>query len=175
MSDVRRGRDYRYVALTEERMRDFVRPRVERFADAAIRTIRKEIVLVIRDSDPAGRLYRLPTASPPFTDDEGDPIPGKWYRASAPGQPPAVRTGQYVSSWVTRGPVWTGDDYLVAGVTNTERVGSRQQWALWSILELGRSGGGSMTFKMEPRPHIEKGLDAAIPKIMARAKAMGAG
>lgn len=171
MAEVTEGRNFRYVRLTDERMRDFVRPRVERFADFAVRAIRDEIVAIINASEPAGRLYRLPGASPPFWDD-GERIPGKWYRASAPGQPPAIRTARYVNSWVTRGPVWTGD-HLTAGVTNTARVGDRDQYALWAILELGRSGGGAMTFKMRPRPHIEKGFEAAKPLIWAQAKKLG--
>lgn len=172
MAEVTEGRNFRYVSYTDERLRDFVKPRVERFADFAVRAIRDEIVAIVNASEPGGRMYRLPTASPPFYDENGNRIPGKWYRASAPGQPPAIRTGQYVTSWVTRGPVWMGDD-LVAGVTNTERVGNRQQYALWAILELGRSGGGPMTFRMQPRPHIEKGFEAAKPLIWANAKKLG--
>lgn len=174
MPEVHEGPGYRYLDYTEERIEDSIKPLLKQFLEAAVITIRDEIVAVINEGSPSGDWYRLPAATAPFKrnrwTEESSRIAGKWYRASAPGEAPAERTGRYRRSWDVLRPADTGTD-LIAGVTNDVRVGDANQYALWAILEYGTTelvGGGGATgvrSVVAPRPHIERGMDRAKPKI----------
>ncbi len=79
------------------------------------------------------------------------------YRASAPGEPPAARTGAFRLSWGTRvhvekrGAVTRAS----AAIESTERAGGH---LLGEMLENG-------TVRMKPRPYKQKVIDRAMPKI----------
>lgn len=93
----------------------------------------------------SGRTYRVPMTK-------------KHYRASAPGEPPAVRTGLFRMSWHPEVTVegQQGDLFIVKSeITNSLRVGEH---LLGEILEHG-------TTRMAPRPHHEKIQKAALPAI----------
>lgn len=89
-----------------------------------------------------------------------DPEVG-FYRASAPGEPPAVRTGDYLRSYghteaVTRGRI------VVAAVTSDERTPGGSP--LWILLTYG-------TVNMAPRPHVLPGAEAAAAEVRSAARA----
>ena len=86
-------------------------------------------------------------------------VPGtqKHYRASAPGEPPAVRTGAFRLSWGTHVHVEKNGTHFraAAAIESKERAGSR---LLGEILENG-------TEKMEPRPYKQAVITRALPKV----------
>ena len=88
-----------------------------------------------------GRRYRVPGT-------------GASYTASAPGQPPAVRTGAYRSSYVPRDEQKSGNVYR----SLIESGLSVNGWNLGNLLENGTS-------KMAPRPHDERIIQKALPEI----------
>lgn len=94
----------------------------------------------------SGRIYRVPNT-------------GKTYRASAPGQPPAVRTGVFRLSWGTHVRVEkNGTKFCaVSSIESKERAGG---YLLGEMLENG-------TRKMAPRPYKQKVIDKALPKVKA--------
>lgn len=85
----------------------------------------------------------------------------KRYTASAPGEPPAVRTGAFRMSWHPKtciessGPT---DFCVVSSVESTQRT-DNGKYLLGEILENG-------TGKMAPRPHQEKIQQKALPQIL---------
>lgn len=87
----------------------------------------------------------------------------KKYTASAPGEPPAVRTGAFRMSWRRKSFVESrGADTLtvVSQVVSTQKT-DNGKYLLGEILEKGSPGG-----KIAPRPHHEKIQEKALPKIM---------
>jgi hypothetical protein len=91
-----------------------------------------------------GRQYRIP-----FT--------GVTYRASAPGEPPAVRTGMFRLSWGTHIHVEKVGVHFraVSAIESNLRVGGH---LLGDILESGTS-------RMDPRPYKQAVIDRALPKV----------
>lgn len=94
----------------------------------------------------SGKVYRVPNT-------------GKKYKASAPGEPPAVRTGIFRLSWGTHIHVEkSGTGFrAVSSIESHERAGGR---LLGEMLE---NGHGSVA----PRPYKQKVIDRALPKIKA--------
>lgn len=92
----------------------------------------------------SGKIYRVPNT-------------GKTYKASAPGEPPAVRTGAFRLSWGTHVHVEKKGVHFraVAAIESKERAGSK---LLGEILENG-------TGKMKPRPYKQAIVDRALPKV----------
>lgn len=84
----------------------------------------------------------------------------KMYTASAPGEPPAVRTGAFRMSWMPEVYVdHTGENYtVISRVASTQRT-DNGKYLLGEILEDG-------TGRMAPRPHHEKIQKKALPKIL---------
>ncbi len=95
----------------------------------------------------SGRVYRVP-----FTN--------KTYRASAPGEAPAVRTGIFRNSWGTHVHVEKyGKKFrAVSAIESKERVKNGE--LLGEILENGNG-------KIKPRPYKQPIIDKAMPKIKA--------
>ena len=91
-----------------------------------------------------GRRYRIP-----FTK--------RTYAASAPGEPPAVRTGVFRLSWGTHVRVErSGKNFrAVSSIESNVRAGNRP---LGDILEKGTS-------RMKPRPYKQAVVDRAMPRI----------
>ncbi len=92
-----------------------------------------------------GRWYRVPGTK-------------KRYRASAPGQVPAVRTGSFMHSWRPKATS-IGDTHraIIESTVKTDNGA----YVLGDILENGTPGG-----KMAPRPYQQKILKAAKPEIL---------
>lgn len=79
------------------------------------------------------------------------------YQASAPGQPPAVRTGAFRLSW--RPQAYVGFGSYISRIESDLQVGTKRSYTLGDLLENGTS-------KMAPRPHQEKILEKAEPEIV---------
>lgn len=92
----------------------------------------------------SGKIYRVPNT-------------GKTYKASAPGEPPAVRTGAFRLSWGTHVHVEKKGVHFRAAtaIESKERAGGK---LLGEILENG-------TGKMKPRPYKQAIVDRALPKV----------
>ena len=92
----------------------------------------------------SGKVYRVPNT-------------GKTYKASAPGEPPAVRTGAFRLSWGTHVHMEKNGTHFraVAAIESKERAGGR---LLGEMLENGAG-------RMKPRPYKQKVVDRALPKI----------
>ena len=85
----------------------------------------------------------------------------KKYTASAPGEPPAVRTGAFRMSWQPKTHVdnIAGHAYsVVSSVESTQRT-DNGRYLLGEILEEG-------TGRMAPRPHHQRIQEKALPAIM---------
>lgn len=79
------------------------------------------------------------------------------YTASAPGEPPAVRTGGFRLGWKPQTKVEDGGKTVISRIRNNQRVGKRKH-LLGELLEEG-------TGRMAPRPYQEEVLSKALPKI----------
>lgn len=113
----------------------------------AANELRNASQLVLRGQR-SGRRYRVPGTR-------------RHYTASAPGEPPAVRTGAFRASWQPKQRVDVGTNNQVSV---TSYIESRQRtdngrYNLGSMLENGNG-------KMAPRPYKEKVQEKAQPKIV---------
>lgn len=106
----------------------------------AAQALKKAELQVLRGQG-GGRRYRVPGTGASCT-------------ASAPGQPPAVRTGAYRSSYAPRAEQKSGNVYR----SLIESGLSVNGWNLGNLLENGTS-------KMAPRPHDERIIQKALPEI----------
>lgn len=93
----------------------------------------------------SGRMYRVPTTK-------------QRYRASAPGEPPAVRTGLFRNSWGSRIHVEKrGKHFIaVASIQSNIRVG---KYLLGDLLEYGAGNMGARPYKQAVR-------NMAMPKVI---------
>lgn len=98
----------------------------------------------------SGRKYRKPNTN-------------AFYTASAPGEPPAVRTGQYRREWNEKTYATGGVGSLTvhAEIESTVRTDGGR-YNLGTLLEEGSDGG-----KIAPRPHKDKIIEEAKPKVLA--------
>ena len=105
----------------------------------------KNLVLRGRRS---GRRYRVPNTR-------------RYYTASAPGEVPAVRTGQFRNSWYQRAYA-EGDKNLQVHAQIESRLRTAGgKYLLGEILEEGTPGG-----KIASRPYQEKIIDTAKKNIV---------
>lgn len=110
----------------------------------AANELRNSALLVLRGQR-SGRRYKVPGTK-------------KYYTASAPGEPPAARTGLFRIRWQPETHVVFGS--YISRITNDVRT-DNGKYTLGDILENGTPGG-----QMAPRPHHDKILDDAEPKIV---------
>lgn len=85
------------------------------------------------------------------------------YTASAPGEPPAVRTGQFRLKWDSKAygeSKGTGSFQTHSQIESNVRTDGGK-YLLGEILEEGTPGG-----KIKPRPYQKKIIDKAKPKIV---------
>lgn len=117
----------------------------------------------------SGRVYKIPgthgkrlsKATKSMLDDYGHKFHGGvLYRASAPGEPPAVRLGHFRQSWQTKTQVHLGTDNMVSVrpyiVSRIKTDNGR--YNLGKILEEGTS-------RMAPRPYKERIQKKALPRV----------
>ena len=109
-----------------------------------------------------GRIYTVPgTGSMKYNKKTHKAtITYKKYTASAPGEPPAVRTGAFRMSWRPKVYIdYTGDHYTaISQVESTQRTDNGTH-LLGEVLEYGTS-------RMAPRPHHQAIQSKALPKIL---------
>ena len=157
------------VSAEFERIRKYVLERIDvQMQSRAVRgsnELRTAALLVLRGQR-SGRRYKIPgtysrsshrgsnetTETYEFRKGKS----GRYYAASAPGEPPAVRTGLFRLSWEPHAYM-EGKVYR-STIENKTRV-SNGKYILGELLEDGTS-------KMAPRPHHEKIQDKALPKIV---------
>ncbi len=116
---------------------------VSKRAYRASNELRNSSLRVLRGKR-SGKVYRVPGTK-------------QTYRASAPGEPPAVRTGAFWLSWGTHVHVEKNGTHFraVSSIESKERAGGK---LLGEMLEHG-------TTRMAPRPYKKKIIDRALPKI----------
>lgn len=109
--------------------------------------LRNASQLVLRGKR-GGRSYRVPGTKQRYT-------------ASAPGQAPADRTGMFRESWKPKTHIsaFGGDGLTVISSIESRQRTDNKKYNLGEILEGG-------TGKMAPRPHQQKILDKAKPKVL---------
>jgi hypothetical protein len=105
--------------------------------------LRNASQLVLRGAR-GGRTYRVPGTK-------------AYYQASAPGEPPAVRTGAFRGSWERSS--FGGFGSYISRIESSLHVGTKRSYVLGELLEKGTS-------KMAPRPHHDRILEKAEPKIV---------
>lgn len=123
--------------------REFLGP----LAEGSARILVNEIKLSMEEAPPrSGRVYLVPGTKTPYV-------------ASAPGEPPAIRTGAYRDSWAPTPAVVQGES-AVAAATSALRDDDGELLGL--KLEFG---GGNPP--IAPRPHIRRAIETAKPKVLA--------
>ena len=122
-----------------------VQKEVSQRAYRASNELRNASLYVLRGAR-SGKTYRVPNT-------------GKKYKASAPGEPPAFRSGTFRFSWGTHVHVEKNGSHFraVSSIESNERAGGR---LLGEMLE---NGHGSVA----PRPYKQKVIDKALPKVKA--------
>ena len=108
--------------------------------------LRNAALLVLRGQR-SGRRYKVPGTK-------------KYYTASAPGEPPAVRTGTFRNSWQPN-PRFSGAFGVYWARIESDLRTDNGKYTLGEILENGTPGG-----KIAPRPHHDRILAKAEPMIV---------
>jgi hypothetical protein len=133
-----------------------VQHQMERRSYLAANELRNSALLVLRGQR-SGRRYKIPGTHRRQRDKAtGKMKNGRYYTASAPGEPPAVRTGTYRNSWQPVAQKVFGS-YISRIESDVRTDNGRHN--LGEILENGSK-------RMAPRPHHDKILEKAEPKIV---------
>lgn len=107
-----------------------------------------------------GRRYKVPgTYRLQMDKVTGKKRHGRYYTASAPGEPPAVRTGAFRLGWKQRSyaeDLGGGQCNVHGVIENDQKVGSS---LLGEMLENG-------TKRMAPRPYKQKVVSRALPQVI---------
>lgn len=111
-----------------------------------------------------GEIRRIMVASTPSGERYPDPEGGT-YVASAPGEPPAVRTADYLRSYGHTDAI-IRESLVVAAVTSDKLVSGGTP--LWAILEFG-------TLRQEPRPHVRPSAEEAARGFRRAVRGAGTG
>ena len=122
--------------------------------------LRNAALLVLRGQR-GGRRYKVPGTYKK----QKDPVTGKvksgrYYTASAPGEPPAVRTGAFRLSWQPD-PRCSGAFNAYWARIKSDLRTDNGRFTLGEILEKGTPGG-----QMAPRPHHDRILQKAEPSVV---------
>ena len=131
------------IALIADQICTEIRHQMESRAYVAANELRNAELEILRGQR-GGRIYGVPGTK-------------RKYQASAPGQPPAVRTGAFRLSWQPQAYVMFGS--YISRIESSLQVGTRRSYTLGDLLENG-------TGKMAPRPHQDKILEKAEPNIV---------
>lgn len=140
---------------------DFIKRQMQSRGYRAANELRTASQLVLRGQR-SGRRYIVPgTGSVKYyKKSKTAKITYKYYTASAPGEPPAVRTGALRMSWQPRTYVANyGDNYEVHSQARSGQKTDNGKYLLSDLLENG-------TGRMAPRPHQKQIIDKAMPKII---------
>lgn len=129
------------IDVAVKQITDSIKLQMESRSYRAANEMRNAALLVLRGQR-SGRKYRVPGTK-------------RYYQASAPGEPPAVRTGIFRLSWQPSAHVIFGS-YISRIESNVTVPNGR---TLGDILENG-------TARMAPRPHHDRILEKAEPNIV---------
>jgi len=139
-----------------EQFTDSIKHQMERRAYLAANEMRNASQLVLRGQR-SGRRYKVPGTYRKQRDKvDGKIKRGRYYTASAPGEPPAVRTGVFRMSWQPTSHVVFGS-YISR--ISSDVMTDNGKYNLGEILENG-------TPKMDPRPFEEPIMEKAKNKIL---------
>lgn len=132
-----------------------VRHQMESRSYQAANELRNSALMVLRGQR-SGRRYKVPGTYKRQRDKvTGKMRNGRYYTASAPGEPPAVRLGHFRLSWQPEAHVVFGS--YISRISSDLRT-DNGRYNLGEILEEG-------TDRMAPRPHHDRILEHAEPKI----------
>lgn len=131
------------IQVITDRITSQIKLEMEGRSYKAANELRNAALLVLRGQR-GGRKYRVPGTK-------------RYYQASAPGQPPAARTGMFRLSWQPEAHVVFGS--YISRISSDTQVGTRRRYTLGDLLEDG-------TVKMAPRPYQDKILEKAEPEIV---------
>lgn len=120
------------IEVTAGKAVDSIKHQMKARSYQAANELRNAALIVLRGQR-HGRVYRVPGTK-------------RHYTASAPGEPPAVRTGAFRLSWQPKARI-SGNQY-VSSIESNIKAG---KYILGEILENGTPGG-----RMAPRPHHER-------------------
>lgn len=135
---------------------DRIRHEMERRSFLAANELRSAALIVLRGQR-SGRRYKVPGTYRRQRDkSDGKMKNGRYYTASAPGEPPAVRTGAFRLSWQPTARVVFGS--YISRIESDVRT-ENGQYTLGEILEEGTS-------RMAPRPYQDAILEKAKKPIL---------
>lgn len=138
-----------------EQITEGIKHEMERRSYLAANELRNASQMVLRGAR-GGRRYKVPGTYRRQRDKaSGKMRRGRYYTASAPGEPPAVRTGTFRASWQPTARVVYGS-YISR--IESDATTDNGRYNLGKLLEDGTS-------KMAPRPYEDKILEKAEPKI----------
>ena len=139
-----------------EEITDQIRHEMERRSFLAANELRNASHLVLRGQR-SGRRYKVPGTYKRQRDKaDGKMKRGRYYTASAPGEPPAVRTGAFRASWQpTAREVFGSYISRIESDIKTDNGG----YTLGEILQGGTS-------RMAPRPYQDEILEKAKGPIL---------
>ncbi len=149
-----------FRAILNKDINSIKRQMVSRCSRAA-NELRNASIEILRHAG-SGRVYKLSgthgkrrsKATKALMSEYGHKLKGgQLYRASAPGEPPALRFGKFYKSWQPT-TICDGTSFISRIETNVNVNGHN----LGGLLEHGTS-------KMAPRPHHDKIREKALPKI----------
>lgn len=147
----------REITRTIDNITDEIRNELAKRSFEGALVLQKHAKLVLRGQR-HGRRYKVPGTYATQKDKTDNKVKnGRYYTASAPGEPPAVRTGAFRNSWQPTSREVFGS--YISRIESDIRT-DNGQYNLGTILEDGTS-------RMEPRPYQERILDAAEPEIIA--------
>jgi hypothetical protein len=129
------------IDVAVKQITDSIKLQMESRSYRAANEMRNAALLVLRGQR-SGRRYLVPGTK-------------RYYQASAPGEPPAVRTGIFRLSWQPSAHVVFGS--YISRIESDVRTDNGQH-NLGQILEEG-------TRRMAPRPYKDRILDMAEPQI----------
>lgn len=133
-----------------------VKHQMESRSYQAANELRNSALMVLRGQR-SGRRYKVPGTYRRQRDKvTGKMRNGRYYTASAPGEPPAVRLGHFRMSWQPEAHVVFGS--YISRISSDRRTDNGRH-NLGEILENG-------TDRMAPRPHHDRILKDAEPKIL---------
>lgn len=139
-----------------EEVTEEIRHQMEGRSYEAAVELRNASQLVLRGQR-SGRRYKVPGTFRRQRDKvSGKMKNGRYYTASAPGEPPAVRTGTFRASWQPVSKVVFGS--YISRIESGART-DNGKYVLGEILEEG-------TQRMAPRPYEDAILEKAEPKIV---------
>lgn len=137
---------------------DQIKHQLERRSYLAANELRNAALLVLRGQR-SGRRYKVPgTYRLQMDKATGKKRHGRYYTASAPGEPPAVRTGTFRNSWQPEARHSEAYGVYWSRISSDVRT-DNGRYNLGEILENG-------TPRMAPRPHHDRILEQAEPRVM---------